>query len=90
MTPEYKRTLPGGNSLNSSAKVFVGATETRKISAQQYNAIVIKIKDNLHVSADVNFFYFWDNAVERAALKSEAQVGLAYLFAGKRGARPRR
>ena len=83
VVPEYRRRFAGGNALNSKAKLFMSATESRKVSLQQFNAVVINVAGDLHITVDANFFFHWDNQVSEPALKSELQVGLGYLWDGK-------
>ena len=73
----------GGNALNSKAKIFLRATESRKVSLQQFNFLVVNISGGLHITVDGNLFYHWDNQVRKSALKSELQVGLGYVWDGK-------
>ena len=83
VVPEYRRRLAGGNSLNSKAKIFLSATESRKVSLQQFNSLVINVGGDLHITADTNFFFHLDNEVKQPALKSELQIGLGYVWDGK-------
>ena len=83
VVPEYRRRLAGGNALNSKAKLFMSATESRKVSLQQFNSLVINFSGDLHITVDANFFFHWDNEVSEPALKSELQVGFGYVWDGK-------
>ena len=47
VVPEYRRRLASGNALNSKAKIFLSATESRKVSLQQFNSLVINISGAL-------------------------------------------
>ena len=83
VVPEYRRRLAGGNALNSKAKLFMSATESRKVSLQQFNSLVINFSGDLHITVDANFFFHWDNQVSEPALKSELQIGFGYVWDGK-------
>ena len=83
IVPEYRRRLAGGNALNSKAKIFLSATESRKVSLQQFNSLVVNVSGGLHITVEGNFFYHWDNQVRQSALKSELQIGLGYVWDGK-------
>ncbi len=81
--PEYRRQLPNGNSLSSNMKIFMGATQTRKLSVQHYNSLLIRLAGNLYATMDLNLFLHRDSQVDRLAFKSEAQVGLGYTWERK-------
>jgi len=83
VVPEYRRRFAGGNALNSKAKIFMSATESRKVSLQQFNSLVINVSGDLHITVDANFFFHVDNQVNQPGLKSELQVGLGYVWDGK-------
>ncbi len=83
VVPEYRRRFAGGNAMNSKAKLFMSATESRKVSLQQFNSLVINVSGDLHITVDANFFFHVDNQVNQPALKSELQIGLGYVWDGK-------
>ena len=72
--------------LTSNGKLFLGATETRKISMESYNRLNISLWGDLKATVDANFFVHWDNEVEKVGVKSEVQVGIGYAW-GTRVAR---
>lgn len=83
LVPDYRRRFGRDNSFRTSLKVFAGATETRKISAQQYNNLLVNLKGNLYITVDANFFFHRDDVVGDAGLKSEVQIGFGYTVRGK-------
>lgn len=83
LVPEYRLRLGRANAFSTSLKIFAGATETRKISAQQYNNLLINLRGNLYVTVDASFFFHRDDVVGDAGLKSEVQIGFGYTMRGK-------
>ena len=78
--PEFRRKFNKKNSLSSTMKIFLGATEARKVSVQHYNTLLINLLGDLHVTIDANFFFHRDTQVEDLAFKSELQIGLGYTW----------
>jgi 2',3'-cyclic-nucleotide 2'-phosphodiesterase (5'-nucleotidase family) len=83
LVPEYSRKFGKGNSLSSSVKVFAGATQARKVSVQQYNALLVNLLGNVYLTIDANFFLHRDTEVDELGLKSEVQMGLGYNWGKK-------
>lgn len=83
VNPEARLPLSRGNVLNSRAKLFVGATETRKMSLESYNSLQVSLWGDLKATVDVNLFAHWDNQVEKMGVKSEVQIGIGYTWDGR-------
>lgn len=82
--PEYRGKFRNNTSFSSTMKLFLGATETRTMSIQHYNALAVHLRGNLHVTLDANFFVHRSSAVGDMGIKSELQAGLGYTWNGKR------
>ncbi|MFT5378334.1 MAG: 5'-nucleotidase/UDP-sugar diphosphatase, partial [Candidatus Latescibacterota bacterium] len=80
--PEYKLKW-GENTLATSMKLFVGASQTRTISIQQYNALSFHLSGDLHFTINANFFAHRSSAVGDTGFKSELQVGLGHVWKDK-------
>ncbi|MFH1571232.1 MAG: 5'-nucleotidase C-terminal domain-containing protein [Gemmatimonadota bacterium] len=83
VAPEARLAVARGNTLNTSGKVFIGATEPRRLSAEWYNSLAISLRGNLRATVDANLFFHWDSKVDRVGLKSEMQMGVAYAWDGR-------
>lgn len=81
--PEYRRGFRKNGSLTSTMKLFLGATETRTVSIQHYNALAIHLRGNLHATLDANFFVHRSSATGDAGVKTEIQAGLGYNWDNK-------
>ena len=80
--PEYKAEW-GKTNLSSSVKLFVGASQVRTVSLQQYNSLALHLHSDLHLTLDANFFAHRSDKVGAAGLKSELQAGLGYVWSDK-------
>lgn len=81
--PDYQVKFNKNNSFNSNMKLFLGMTEARVVSLQNYNTLVFRLRGNLYTTLNANFFLHRNNQVRDVGIRSELQAGLGYNWDNK-------